>query len=406
VPTIDTRIYYPYFKKHYYVSNNFPLPTYVANDSFMRTVGPGFERKTGTSNPDWRVKIAKKQDASSAYYRTKIDCFVKPIYATGEELGVVDHRKAYTYNARWTGPIPTSFPSTDAFTEDVALSILKRKISEHEDHFNSLLPLAELHELRTTFRNSVELATDFLDTVIRVKRKYKDVRYATKYLSKAWLTFGFGIAPVIKDVSDLAKSISEYLLRTDHTAVLEGHFTKQWSSGSSVLPADNPGSMAGTDLKVHSTLVHKLTYMYKGGFNFALSSAVDYGAMRHFGLRLENLTPTAWELIPFSWLMDYFATVGDCLEDTFIGTPVHVLYLNKTRSYKVQGQNRMEVVHRSPPGIRSLVSNPGSCLWSYSEFERTVLGTLPHRVCRFRTIDEIGSYSLRKLLNLAAILGK
>nr|QDH87884.1 MAG: hypothetical protein H1BulkLitter4382_000003 [Leviviridae sp.] len=406
--TIDSRITYPYYLKHYYVSDNAPSPTYVDNASFDRTFGSGVNRVTGTSDPSWRIKIAKKQNASSSYFRSDIDGSIKPIRGRCiERSTAVLHRKSYTYDCRWLGPVPTSFASfsADSTLDDIALKRLKNKIASHESHFNSLLPLAELHELRKTFRDSVDLTIDFLGVVADI-RKTKG-RSAAKYLSKAWLTYGFGIAPVISDVSKLANTISEYILRTDHTAILTGQSSRDWTTGRrQVNPLDSPRPMTGCDLDVHSVLNHSLSYMYKGGFNFSLASSSDYGAARQFGLRLENLVPTAWELIPFSWVIDYFTTVGDYLDDTFIGTPVKLLYLNQTRRYQCSGTNRMNLVYSSPTTVTGLQPTPGVTNWRYGEFQRTVLSTLPHRIMRLRTIDEVGLHSLNKLFNLISILAK
>jgi len=365
-----------------------------------RILGPGFDRVVRSSDPNWKIKIAKKQNASQSYSRS----FLKGSFTTGVVRGqstVVPYNEYY--NAyRYAGNVPSSFPSTDTATDDIALKRIKNKISSHEAHFNSLLPLAELRELRITISGAAELTSDFLRTAVDIKRSKG--RSAAKYLSKAWLTYGFGIAPVVSDVAKLADSIKEFLLRNDHTAVLKGSYEKQWVTGGK-LSNVNVMALTGSDMFETYHHQHKLSYQYKGGFNFLLRSASDYGASAHFGFQMQNLVPTAWELVPFSWVVDYFGTVGDWLDDTFTGTPVKLLYLNRTRKYECRGFNENYTVPR-PNALKNFKEiRRGTCNFVYSEFERTVLATLPHRVLRFRTVDEVAQHSLNKLFNLFSILG-
>jgi hypothetical protein len=225
---------------------------------------------------------------------------------------------------------------------------------------------------------------------------------AARYISKAWLTYGFGIAPMISDAKKASESIKEFLLRNDHSVTLSGSATKSWRSGGRTVNDIN--GIAATDLVCHSNINHSLSYQYKGGFNFLLSSGSDYGALDHFGISAGDLVPTAWELVPFSWVIDYFTTAGDYLDDTFTGTPVKLLYLNQTRKYQALGTNRLEHVLRKPVTLKNFSQKTGTCSYQYTEFERTVLTALPHRILRFKTVDEVAIHSLDKLFNLVSVM--
>ena len=134
-----------------------------------------------------------------------------------------------------------------------------------------------------------------------------------------------------------------------------------------------------------------------------LRSSADYSAVDHFKIGLPALIPTFWELVPYSWIVDYFTTVGDFLEDTFIATPANSVYLLENRKYRASGLNYMQ--HTVSGGYEILSERKGTANWSYYEFERKVLSTLPHRILRLKTIDEVGKHSLTKLLNLTSLFG-
>ena len=398
MPTYDTRVKYPFFQKKWYVSDNSPSPTYNINVKEEQPVGPGIERLVQNSDPNWRVKIVKKQNASLNYSRNGYEYDIPAFRAvTIGKTGV--HPLTSTNLCRWIGTMPASFPSVDIATADIALKRLKSKLSSHQGNFNAMLPLAELRELRVTISGSAELTSDFMRTLIDIKRT-KGLS-AAKYISKAWLTYGFGIAPMIADTKKLSESISDFLLRNDHTVALSGSFSKDWTSGSRQQGVIS--GAIGTSVSCHATINHKLSYQYKGGFNLALSSATNYNAFDHFGIRPESLIPTFWELMPFSWVADYFATVGDFLEDEFTGTPVKLLYLNETRKYEATGTNRISHVLDTPATVNILDQKPSEVNWRYFEFQRTVLSALPHRVLRLKTVDEVAKNSLNKLSNLMAV---
>jgi hypothetical protein len=125
--------------------------------------------------------------------------------------------------------------------------------------------------------------------------------------------------------------------------------------------------------------------------------------MEHFNVKFPALVPAAWELVPFSWIVDYFATVGPFLDDVFTGSPVNAVYLNRTRKYTATGANFLS--YQEVNGALILRHQPGNVIWKYNFFDRTPLQAIPRAALRLRSVDEVGRYGLNKLLNLTSILG-
>lgn len=397
--TTQTRFGYRKIVKSYYTSDNFPSPTYLVNtdaDVTMYNL-----TKTKNANPNWRVKVAKRQDASSDYFFSTFQMSNPPPLVTCSDK-ILDN-PAFTNTGfcamRWSGGPPATYPSTDLTVADIALARLKNKIASHQKDFVAMLPLAELRELRGLVRTSSELTIDFLTTLANIKRTRG--ASAFKLASQAWLTYGFGIAPLVADTKKASESIAAFLERNDHTVVLSGSHSKTWSTG---YVTDSGAGGFYSHAMSHSHTTHSLSYRYKGGFNFVLGSANNYGVADHFHLKLPTLVPLAWELTPFSWIADYFSTVGAYLEDVFIGTPVKLLYLNRTRKYEAQVTNNIYFA-LTDSSARFLSKQGAVNACRYFEFERTSLSALPHRTLRFRTVDEVAQNSLNKLFNLMAVLG-
>jgi hypothetical protein len=296
------------------------------------------------------------------------------------------------------GDAPTSFVTTDPTVSDQALTRFKRKLASHSGAYNGLLPLAELRDLRSTISQAANLTETLLKTLLDIKRTRG--ASAFRYAADAWLGYNFGIAPTIADAQQAAKAVSEFLLRQDHTVRLSSGASRTWITGRK--SAGNSGTV-GASVSNHAYEENTISYRYTGGFNFTLRSSNDYSAIDHFGLKLPSLIPTAWALVPFSWVFDYFGTVGAYLDDVFIATPGNLQYLNVTR--KFQSIGKVRVWHVPDAGV-SITQREDTGTQEYTEFERTPLTALPHRILRLKTADEVGLYGINKILNLASILIK
>jgi len=392
-------VMYPYMLKNSTTGGS--ADQVIDNIHRMDSFATGFDTTISNSNTLYRRQIAKKANASTAYTRNITEYNIPVVRCNSlvrsTNPSIKDTRGFHVM--RWSGVVPSSFVTTDTACDDRALNKLKRKLSSHTKDFNLIVPLAQIHELRQTVVGAANLTTGLLETLLSI-RKTKG-KSAFKYASEAWLTYGFGIAPLVSDTKEICESIQAYLLREDHTSVLTGTDSISWSSGRSTL--SSVAGAIGTKFEDHATIHHELSYQYKGGFNFTLRSANDYGVLDHFHVNLPALIPSAWELVPFSWVADYFATVGPFLDDVFTGSPVNAIYLNRTRKYKATGSNFIS--YKQVNGGIILSQTPGSSQWSYRLFNRTPLASLPRSSLRLRTMDEVGRYSLNKLANLASILG-
>jgi hypothetical protein len=127
-----------------------------------------------------------------------------------------------------------------------------------------------------------------------------------------------------------------------------------------------------------------------------------------FGFTMAEVPGTLWELMPFSWMFDYFSTVGAFLNDTFVVPPGTSKYCCLTKVYRATITERQELEYQR-------IVLPEEALLSV---EKTVLGKLdflhvnrssvvdlPRVGVHFKSIDKIADNSLSKLLNLASLLG-
>lgn len=366
------------------------------------------ERNT-VSNPDYKQVIAKGGDATNPYYRRR--CSHTPERLSGQSWSAayaVDPAWPYTVIGsdlsvgRALGPFHSVFSGDDIPTRDLALARLKRKLSSHTKEFQALVPLAEVRDLRTTIVGAANITMALVKDLVSFKKRmsFKD---AQQHAADAWLTWSFGIAPTLGDIENLQQSIATYLNANDYSVVLTGAASKEWKSR---VAYENIGALVNANAFFYNDCHHTLSYKYTAGFNLDIRSANNYGLSDHLGFDWQQLPSVLWELTAFSWIFDYFSTVGAFLEDTFSSSPTTTRYVCLNRRYVLEGTTNG--LYKETPGVNCKVIQqtniPGP--FKYFSFSREKLTTLPTRSLRLKTVDEIGANAVNRLLNLTSLLVK
>lgn len=343
------------------------------------------------------------QDASTNYRRSSTSFALKP-----------SHLKAWFYHPDypawlsidanivddllWAGPIGIPNKLEDSTLRDQALTRVKRRINNMTESYQSLIPLAELRELRGLVGSMTHVTTDTVKMIADLRRTKG--RSLFTHVSKLWLTYSFGISPMMRDARDLSRSIWTYLTSGDKLDRVQGTASKTVSSLDS-----GSGVTGGVNCPVKYTIATQsyLSYRFIGGWKFNLRSSNDYNALAHFGITPPALVPALWETTAFSWVADYFSTLGDFLEDQFVGHAGSPVYIVENRKSLVKTQCT-HVHFTTHPEIAILENTPGTCDMERWDFQRSLYSGLPSRILRWKTMDEMGLNGVTKLLNLAAVL--
>lgn len=196
----------------------------------------------------------------------------------------------------------------------------------------------------------------------------------------------------------ILESIRRFL-EAPPNARIRGSSKKDWHTGKHY---PNGGFLYGASVTTQWNLHHVLRYSYIGGVSFKMTYDNDYQLDDQLGLGLGGLPSVGWELFPFSWVLDYYANVGQWLDDQFVIPPGALLYLVETRKYHASG---VEVGHPVPfertDALLGVRTKAGS--FAYGSFKRTKLTKLPHIGFRLRSFDEVGKNAIQKLANLASL---
>lgn len=356
---------------------------------------------SGSSLPNWRELIASGRNASTNYSRTSIQ----------QRHAYFDHRGRTIYDppgkwqrqqAYWNAGLPrTLSPASDSALQDIALARLKRKLADDTGHFEALVPLAEIGELRGLVRATATSAITMTRGLLEIKQgRFKD---AAKRASDLWLTWSFGISPTINDTQAAIDAVAAYYDKSK-SGVRYKHYSgtasKRWKETFSAVGTQTINQVS---ISSRASLYHNLSYRYIAGILPAVKGSLNYGANEQFGFDFKALPSVGWELVPFSWVADYFGTMGAYLEDTFTANSGTTVYCVLCKKYEAHGISQISGPQPSAYAVMLGASQRNGFL-RYRHFSRTSVGSLPHRALRFKTVDEIGLNSVNKLLNLASIL--
>lgn len=367
----------------------------------------GNQEKTGVPVPNWKDKIAKGLDASSDYFREDVDG-KPPSYKLKSQAKVSGK---YEYSTVFQGgditPEAVHMFDTSAALRDRALGKLYRKIHKATGEYNALVPIGELKDLHGTARKSFELTHTFFNTLL-MNRRVRNPLGFMHWLADAWLTWSFGVVPMANDVQEIARVIDEKL--KEHKKVSFSASAKQPIERSAV--ADFGAKSKHVGIMRHHRWNAELKYRFTCKYDYnPVIAGNDYGYLSKLNLDLNSLgafVPTLWELLPWSWFVDYFVTVGSYLEDTFLLDPKPLVFMTEARSIKGTSYDILTPYLITNLPFRTEVKMTD---WSTEPakikrflYDRKKVSGLPGRIIRFKFADEIAKNYGNKCLNLLSII--
>jgi ribosomal protein L40E len=367
-------------------------------------LSPAEVRLEQVQDKDFRVKIARKAAATNPYQRMVCRTKGARVWCDAETpFGGSPSGKIFTkfyantpYFNLDLGPWLNHDP-----TRDLALTRLRRKLDNLTSQAKLLPPLVEAKELKGLIRSAATLTYDVLSQLHDLKKG--NFRNAYRRFSDAWLGLNFGLKPMLKDIEATGKSIAAYLSRESqpNTRVSASAVRDVFVT----LPEGTPYNGFNIQLLTKSDMHVVVGYRFVAGIDLSIFASNDYSIFDQLGLMPVNLPSAAWELTAFSWVADYFGTIGTFLEDTFRSDPFSTLYVSENRRCKAIGNTSFRFGVTNPQTVITY-QRSGKSDFEFVDFQRYPRTSIPVRSLRLKTADEIGLYHVSKLLNLVSVLGK
>jgi len=232
-------------------------------------------------------------------------------------------------------------------------------------------------------------------SVSSLKRKPELWTEFRQGLYEGWLTFAFGIRPLLNDVHDAAETMARFSMDSHHSEI-KGYgkaFETVLKSSELQYPASEIAALFTREV---ATFVEVI---YRGGYRSQVSA--PFGSARRLrdlvGFTPENFVPSIWELLPFSFLVDYFFNVQEILAYAFTDTS-DVTWLNETIIQTRRDKGSLDV----NAGQSGLI---GGSLGSYEASARIVKRRIQSSFPVLKPEIKIPDADSLKWLNIAALAG-
>lgn len=322
--------------------------------------------RTGASVPHWKDKIKAAQDATSSLDGTWTSLSSVPGFfftrfrydpvngfsqkATHE---YVDEIKGFT--AAYNVSVPTPDFTWTSVADGRARNKFLSEVRKEQTQMQSLVFLKELKQTWTMLHRPAEalwnLSESYYSALYQRKRRLGPKRWWTA-LPSMWLEYSFGWRPLMMDIDNAWDALNrlterEYVKRV--TGSGSDHSLRSQQSGDRLLD----GIICPKISSIYTNRkIEQVTVRYLGGVRYrALTTFADKSAA--WGFNPEEFIPSAWEILPWSFLIDYFTSIGDYLDATFAQNTNLAWALKTTRLKTVQ--QRIDDV--DVPGSKALVGN-------------------------------------------------
>jgi hypothetical protein len=169
-----------------------------------------------------------------------------------------------------------------------------------------------------TFRQTIGLAGNLVANGLDLLHAFRkrNLKEGSKALADAWLLFQYGIKPIVSDVIGVLK------FKLPEVIHIKSKGESSVTNGYSTIPGWAFCQIDGS---------------YRLGCNTSIAYAVDdpsLAALASFGLL--NPFELAWELIPFSFVVDWFVNVGDIIAGFSPNPGLRFLYGERVYWWKMQ----------------------------------------------------------------------
>lgn len=298
--------------------------------------------RTGTRYPRWRKAIEDGVNCTTPLTATwdSLECHFVPVTSVDMQRwsGETVKTKCWGHigvanNQRQVGPRPAV--KDTSFCDNLARVAFYKKLHALETKFQGLTFLGELkeslHMLRRPARALWSSAEGYSAALNKAKRS--NPKHWMKTIGGLWLEHSFGWLPLINDCKDAVKAYHALTSPKPHTYKLGGGARKEYDRTSELDEYFQAGRTLWINGYTHWTteyakFIEFHIVRYKGAMR-ATIEAPKWDNMRLFGFQPEEFIPTAWELLPWSFLADYFTNIGDLLSCLVTNTR-NVAWVNRS----------------------------------------------------------------------------
>lgn len=326
--------------KSVYVSHRYKYNSGTINWTQAARVSKYTRTRSGVSNVHWREQIANHANAGTNLTGTWDSLSEQSIKSRKDSNAAQPYKaEGYFLGVQYPHPQSTEGDLLGDVAEMQAVMTAYKQIRKADRMFSGGVFLGELRETLHMLRNPAKALLDglgsYLTKVSRAKqlrsiRNAKFRKLATgserkrllresqdqfkDAISQSWLEGAFGWNPLIHDLMDASKAYNAFAESSN-----EARYEKIKAVGKSdayYLSASTNPSIGGNFMHlVNRQRIQKGVFIIRGEV-LVLPELTMIRKAERLGFAMNDFLPTVWELIPWSFLVDYFVNIGDVLDAT------------------------------------------------------------------------------------------
>lgn len=285
----------------------------------------GSTSASGFRNPKWKDEIRSGQNATTNFSGTDYSDDPAPYIsatADGSEVYTLDPRQTYTFTSHLDGVLPYYAPPSYAQPDvSTITNVTNRCISKFLDQLDNAQSSFEAGQDLGEYKETIEAIhrplaplrdklTQYLSSLKKAKHRYRGNNVALKkVLADTYLEYHFGWQPLADDV---AKAIADCGRHRFSSIPIEASASGTYYAQNVHSRISPVGIITALDQNILST--YKYFVRYKGGVrirNLLPSGQLSWA--QSLQLTPDKWLPTAWDLLPYSWISDYFINIGQVI---------------------------------------------------------------------------------------------
>lgn len=379
---------------------------YTLNDSATDLV---VRTRNGVTNPKWKQQIASGVSATTPY--TAQSCEVENAMGSvtlWHTSAGIPRRSTFVGALLRGASAGTSGDLAKA--EQAARVKFYKKLKKTQQEFGGANFLGELSQTAALIRRPYVAIPKLIDDYVNrakelIKTPKRKMTFSQKErkLSDAWLTASFGLLPLASDIASAAEAFASLLNQRRQVRVI-GFGSDRTSSNTVYDRLYNPYGGAQLYVRTHEHREGEASVRYLAGVNVRsvgldVSSYLDI--TRRFGVSVNDYVPMLYEIMPWSFMIDYFTSLGDVINAWSVSY-ADVAWQQKTvRHYNtlvMTGAPNLEKTKAATSGYQLCIGYPGTC----KTWKKTVIRSDPG-IVPLPQLEARMNLSPWKVMNIAAL---
>lgn len=274
---------------------------------------------TGDYNPGWKAQIKSGGNATTSasgirrIYKPAIYDSYLHYFKKNQHVDHIISEIGY--------PLPLNIFALDAAVpSDIIQKVTNRAIVKYLEAADSARSSFEagqdIGEWRETIHSIInpmaslrKLTVGYFDTLKKGVKKAGSKQKMHKVISDSFLEFKFGWNPLAQDVAAGISSLTNNQGHSDSVPLQ--------ASARDSYPIHNGFYFYLGNSNAQTLTFGRVTGEYQVRFKGAIRTGAVNGhipLLQNLQLDMPHFVPTLWDLVPYSWMIDYFANIGDVIK--------------------------------------------------------------------------------------------